>query len=107
MATRHRVPARTIDSVIAVGDAEPPDLIKMDIQGGELKALNGAVGALQNVKALLLETWLTRSYGEETPLLAELSAFLTPFGFRIFDFGDGFRSDDGALYSVDACFVRD
>jgi FkbM family methyltransferase len=100
------VPMTSIDATVANG-APQPHLIKLDIQGGELLALKGATHSLRSVKAVMLEAWLQRSYGVKTPLLHEIAALLYSYGLRLSDFGDEFRLSDGALYSVDVCFVRD
>jgi FkbM family methyltransferase len=106
-ATPITVPMRTIDSLINEGAIPPPDLIKMDIQAGELAALKGAIGALPKVRVLHLETWIMQAYGGKIPLLADLMVFLRPLRFRLFDLGTQFRTDTGALYSIDACFVNE
>jgi FkbM family methyltransferase len=106
-ATPITVPMRTIDSLIKEGEIARPDLIKMDIQAGELAALKGAIATLPSVRALHLETWIMQAYGGKIPLLVDLMAFLQPLRFRLFDLGTQFRKDDGALYSIDACFVNE
>jgi hypothetical protein len=45
--------------------------------------------------------------GGKIPLLVDLMVFLQPLRFRLFDLGTQFRKDDGALYSIDACFVNE
>ena len=106
-ATPTTVPMRTIDSLIKEGAIPPPDLIKMDIQAGELAALKGAISTLPKVRALHLETWIMQGYGGKIPLLVDLMVFLRPLHFRLFDLGTQFRHDTGALYSIDACFVNE
>jgi FkbM family methyltransferase len=106
-ATPITVPMRTIDSLIKESAIAPPDLIKMDIQAGELAALKGAIATLPTVRALHLETWIMQGYGGKIPLLVDLMAFLRPLRFRLFDLGTQFRTDTGALYSIDACFVNE
>jgi FkbM family methyltransferase len=106
-ATPISVPMRTIDSLIEEGAIDRPDLIKMDIQAGELAALKGAVRTLPGVRVLHLETWIKQGYGGRIPLLVDLMEFLRPFRFRLFDLGTQFRTNTGALYSIDACFVNE
>ena len=106
-ATPTTVPMRTIDSLINEGAIERPDLVKMDIQAGELAALKGAIATLPSIRALHLETWITQAYGGKIPLLVDLMVFLRPLGFRLFDLGTQFRHDNGVLYSIDACFVNE
>ena len=74
---------------------------------GELAALRGAIATLPAVRALLLETLIMQAYGGKVPLLADLTAFLKPLNFRLFDVGTQFRKDDGKLYAIDACFVNE
>ena len=82
---------RTIDSLIKEGTLPSPDIIKMDIQAGELAALKGAIATLPSVRALHLETWIMQAYGGKIPLLVDLMAFLRPLRFRLFDLGTQFR----------------
>ena len=95
-----------VDDLILNRGYDIPQLIKMDIQGGELDALKGAARTLPHVDALLLETWITRGYGSNTPLLGELVDFLRKYGFFVYDFGDEFRNVDGVLVSKDCLFVN-
>jgi FkbM family methyltransferase len=106
-ATPTTVPMRAIDSLIREGAIPPPDLIKMDIQAGELAALKGAVETLPSVRALHLETWIMQAYGGKIPLLVDLMVFLRPLHFRLFDLGTQFRNDTNLLYSIDASFVNE
>ena len=101
-----RVPMRTIDSLVHDDGLPSPDMIKMDVQGGELEALRGAAASLDSVRFLFLETWLMRGYGSQTPLLHELTIHLARYGFQIFDVGDIFRSEGGRGYAIDVCFWK-
>jgi FkbM family methyltransferase len=96
----------SIDDLVENRGLPLPQLIKMDIQGGELEALKGAARTLPYVEALLLETWLTRGYGSATPLLSEICEFLRGYGFWLWDFGDEYRGADGTLVSKDCMFVN-
>jgi FkbM family methyltransferase len=100
------VPMRSLDSIVASGMCAQPDLIKIDIQGGELAALKGAVKTLKHTKFLMLETWLQRGYGKSTPLLTELIEFLKPHGFVPYEFGDTFRAPNGETVSIDVWFIN-
>ncbi len=95
-----------IDDLVRNRGMQIPQLIKIDIQGGEMEALKGAAQTLPYVDALLLETWLTRGYGDVTPLLGELTEFLRKYGFFLDDFGDEYRTPDGILASKDCLFVN-
>jgi hypothetical protein len=62
---------------------------------------------MATAKVLFLETWLTRGYGPDTPLLTEMIDFLTPAGFTLVDLGEQFRDERHRVYSVDAVFFSD
>ncbi|MEK6675405.1 MAG: FkbM family methyltransferase [Planctomycetota bacterium] len=57
------------------------DIIKLDVQGAELKALYGASEVLQSAKLILLEVSFVKIY-KDCPLFPEIDAFLTECGFR-------------------------
>ena len=49
-----KVNVQTLDSLSASGDLPRPDVIKMDIEGAEEEALEGAAGVLQDSRPLLI-----------------------------------------------------
>jgi FkbM family methyltransferase len=103
------VPIRveTLDDLIARGVLAPPDFIKLDIQGAELAALEGgSKRALPAASVVVLETWLARSYGAQTPIAHEVMAYMTAHGYHLFDVGDAYREDSGVMGAVDFWFAR-
>jgi FkbM family methyltransferase len=94
------------DTILAKSTAPQPDIIKADTQGFELALLKGMPTVLLGTKVLLLETWLSRGYGPETPLLTEIISWLAERDFVPVEFGDGYRDQTGLLRSVDVFFIR-
>lgn len=104
---RSAVPMRRLDDLVEERGLPLPVLMKMDTQGGELRILRGAERSLERCELLLLETWLERQYGPETPLLTELAEWLAPRGFVLFDLGHRFWDPKThRLYAIDAYFAR-
>jgi FkbM family methyltransferase len=87
-------------------DVPRPDLVKIDVQGGEMLVLKGAGELLDTVQVLQAETWLSREYGPDTPLFHELLEFLENRGLQLFELGDRFYTDAHRLYAMDAFFLR-
>ena len=101
------VKVEPLDALVASNALALPDVIKMDIQGGELEALIGAQDrCLPHAQLLALELWLTRGYGGKTPLLVEIFEFLRREDFYPFEFGDEYRDPEGLLVSKDVWFIR-
>lgn len=100
------VPITTIDEIVARENLPLPQLIKMDTQGSELAALQGAVETLRHVEILLLETWFVRDYGPGTPLFMEIANWLAKHQFFLLDIGDCYRDPRGILVAPDFFFVR-
>lgn len=72
-----RVPARSIDSVIASGEAEPPSLMKIDVEGAELLVLEGARQTLRaNQPEIFAEV-------HSSKLLAQCTIFLQSEGYSV------------------------
>lgn len=71
----------TLDSL----DLKNPDFIKIDIQGGELRALFGATKTLENCFGLELEVEFLELYKGQ-PLFGEIVKYLEKHGFQFFDF---------------------
>jgi hypothetical protein len=83
-----------------------PQVIKMDTQGCELNILQGATKSLPRVDVLLLECWLSRAYGETTPLLLEVADCLRKFDFHLWDLGNAWRDPAGVLVAQDCLFLN-
>jgi FkbM family methyltransferase len=106
MFTPLEVPMIRLDEAIGALDLPVPQLMKIDIQGGELAVLEGFKQHLHQVEVLLLETWLIRGYGKQTPTLLELSNWLQDYGFHLADFTGCYRGPDGTLEAQDCIFVN-
>lgn len=65
---------------------ESIEVMKFDIQGGELKALHGATHMLQtHTRLVYTEVWFNPSYSEG-PVLSDIDLFLRDVGFLLHDF---------------------
>jgi FkbM family methyltransferase len=104
---RISIALHTLDEFVAVKSLPRPQIMKLDVQGAERLILNGAHQTLLTTDLLFLETWLTRGYGPETPLLTEMIDFLTTAGFTLVDLGEQFRDERQRVYSVDAVFFSE
>ncbi len=88
--TKLTVPARTLDALVLEAGLSRVDFIKMDIEGGEPKALSGMRKTLEQNPAIILVTefapeWL-RAGGMEPLRFLEV---LRSFGFNIYAIIDG------------------
>ncbi|MBF9029665.1 FkbM family methyltransferase [Rhodobacterales bacterium HKCCE3408] len=69
----------------AVEGLPPVDLLKMDLQGGELEVLQGGTRTLADAVAVVTEVRFHRIY-EDEPLFGDLDAELRAQGFRLHKF---------------------
>lgn len=105
-ADDRRIPVIPLDSLLARESARGPFLLKMDIQGAELLALQGATRMLEDTELIILETSLFNFQG--SPDFAEVVANLRARGFCVYDIlGGAYRRFDGALGQVDLVFVKE
>lgn len=104
---RVTVPVYRLDDYAAEKNLPPPDVMKIDSQGGERVILNGAARLLQEVNVLFLETWFDRGYGPNTPLIGEIIDQLRGQGFSLVELGEKFFDAKHRLYSVDAFFFSE
>lgn len=96
-----------MDDIVELEDLPQPDFIKLDTQAAELKVLKGAKRVLRDNKFILLETWMRRVYGPETPLFHEVSNWLYQQDYVLYEIllGKG-RDADGTLRWFDAVYIN-
>lgn len=102
------VPVWSMDEYVQRHGLSAPDFIKLDTQASEMKVLAGARQSLTNCKFVLVETWMRRVYGPDTPLFHELAAFMYALGFALYEIlslTEG-RDADGTLRWFDAVFIN-
>ena len=96
----------TLDSYCEKLNIKNIDIVKLDIQGGELKALTGAEKLLKNKSILLIytEVWYYPNY-EKIPLLNQLWSCLSLFDYTLFNIYNNINATDGPLSQGDAIFI--
>jgi len=75
-----RVEARRLDDVLDLSKRPGPVLLKLDVQGSELRALRGATRQLEHVACVKLEHHFDRFYEGQSEL-ADLVALMQDRGF--------------------------
>jgi FkbM family methyltransferase len=100
------VPVGRIDDLLEPFTLEAPSLLKLDLQGFEIPALDGAPDTLAMVDYVLVETAFKPLYQGEA-LFPELHAYLKDRGFRFLRPLDVLEDPDGTIVQMDALFVRE
>jgi FkbM family methyltransferase len=92
-----QVPIVSLDGFLAANPHPGPYLLKIDIDGEELKVLAGARATLAQCSVVIIEVYLR----EFLPRIAAVQAA----GFELFDLSEPSYYDD-AFWQCDAIFVR-
>lgn len=71
-----------LDDYISSEGLPAPDLIKLDVQGGELDVLRGGVQCLSRARWILSEVSFKRFYAGQ-PLFGDVVGFLLDYGFEV------------------------
>ena len=83
------------------------DFIKLDVQGAELRVLQGGLQVLGRAEFVLLEVSLL-PYNNEAPLAAEVMAWMQAHGFMLYDILDQIRlAQSDILLQADFLFARE
>ncbi len=100
-----RVPTERLEDLLIAWAGLQPNLLKLDLQGHELKALQGAESRMSQFEVVILEVSVLRI--GDVPIFHEVNKFMEDHGFRLYDLIPQYdRPRDGALWQVDAYFVR-
>jgi len=96
----------TIDSLLENGAIQPPQFVKMDVQGYELKVLQGGQKLFDSAEVFIMEVSLYE-FMPGCPLLHEVVNYMAERGYVVFDVA-GFlkRPYQDDLAQVDLVFVK-
>ena len=101
-----QVCVRTLDGLLGdLGWSGPVDLLKLDVQGAELKALEGARATLATTHRVWTEVSFQELY-EGAAVFSNVYDFMDRHSFRLVSLQEGFRGEGGELLQADALFVR-
>ena len=98
----------TLDKLCSENLIDHIDIIKFDIQGGELLALNGLCSLLEQEKVGLIytEVQFGKPAYENQAMFSKISSFLQDFGFFIYDIYPRHSGFLGNLTWGDAIFIE-
>lgn len=100
-----QVDTTTVDEIVRQQGLSGPFLLKIDVQGAELRVLEGATTTLQQTEYLLVETSLFEFF-KNGPLIHDVIAYMRQRDFVIYDIlSPQYRLLDNALGQVDLAFV--
>lgn len=100
------IQTRSLDSLMKKKFFSLPFLIKIDVQGNEMKVIKGASRALLQANVCLLEVSLIK-LGDNSPLLLDMLNFMDRNGFQAYDICQFMRRPlDQALFQMDVLFVK-
>lgn len=93
------VPGTSLDALVAEG-LRPPTLIKMDVEGSELRALQGARATIERARPVIFVEWWSEGARDAGHSLGELAAELRSRGYTLRGLADD--PEDLALHDLAA-----
>lgn len=104
--TRISIEMLSLDTFCSIQNVQDIHILKIDIQGGELAALRGAIGLFskQSIWCVYLECQLQPLYVGQ-PLIYELFDFMHEYGYTVFNFYNFHETPFGQATWCDVIFV--
>jgi len=102
---RIEVDVTTLDEALRKFSVPICDVLKLDLQGNDLPALEGAEIALRSAKVVVVEVWFAPVY-TRTPTYAGIYSFLCARGFEMYSLSGLHYSTSDRLLWGDAIFLR-
>jgi FkbM family methyltransferase len=104
---QRRIPVMKIDDLLIEGRLQLPDLVKIDVQGFEIQAMEGGHRMFDTAQVFILEVSLFR-FMIKCPRLDEVVRYMADRGFYIFDVAGMLRrSYQDDLGQMDLVFVSE
>jgi len=105
-ASRQRhIQITTIDQLLSEGRIKPPDLVKIGVQGFEMKVLQGGERMFETAEVFIIETNLYR-FMPDCPLVHEIISHMAEKDFFLFDLAGSLRRPfENNLAQLDLVFV--
>jgi FkbM family methyltransferase len=99
------VPVRTLNEIVACSDAPPPDMVKIDAEGFDLKVLTGASDLIGKTEIFFVEVVICSVFYDNT--IARVIQWMDDAGYRVIDITDINRSTKyGVLWLCELAFLR-
>jgi FkbM family methyltransferase len=94
------VKTETLDGYCKANDIDYIDILKIDIQGGELEILKGSIKMLneKKIKLIYTEIYFKQQY-ENQPLFSDIVSFLNSYGYFVQDIYNTYHSDKHLLWA--------
>jgi FkbM family methyltransferase len=92
-----------LDDIVALRGIDPPDFVKLDVQGSEIDVLRGARESLRSCQLLLIEASIT-NYNEGAPLIFDIMVEMNRLGFSVVDLFECHYDKEGSLLQIDLLF---
>lgn len=97
------IDVRTVDSIYEDSGDHESILLKIDVDGIELKVLQGSQNLFNKECVIIIEATL----GDKNPRFNILVEYLSAYGFKVFDIVDPlYRPRDWHLWQVDLVFIK-
>jgi FkbM family methyltransferase len=95
----------TIDQYCIENNINQIDVLKIDVQGAEIKVLEGAKNMLSEgkIKLIFTESYFVQQY-QDQPLFHEIAAFLYQYNFTLQDIYDPYYNTTNILW-CDAMYI--